>query len=257
MQTAIHLLAIGSRYATPVWLLLTALATLAFAALAIPNRRQRRAARSARSERGRHRNIQLVAQVAELRRYADDLAGAAEEAARTALRLNADWEAAHRTAEAVWRAYDRVESDARRTAAATAFPVPDDSPGPDDIAGRRRFLHRKAAEAYRRGALSNEQYADVLLCRGAWDPRLHPADLEALLLRAASERLLRSYLAAAAVERVARRDADIAAATGQSLVAEASLAMLHSVEAWNLLTAGAPDGASRPISGTLPTLALP
>lgn len=227
MQTLLYQVIVGTPTAVTIWLLLIALATLLFCRLTAPAIQQRvRAARRQRQLADTARE-QLRAQAMELDRYAGELAVAARRSAVTAQRRRAEWVAAHRMTESVWRAYDRASVAAGAAVAATAYRRPTAEPrDPTERAARERHLRTAAGAAYRRGELSSRQYADVLLHRAGWDPNAHPADIEARLRCAASRQLLGAYQTAAAVERAAWRDAAIAAAARDSLREEAGAAAL-------------------------------
>ncbi|GLY21566.1 hypothetical protein [Micromonospora sp. NBRC 101691] len=161
---------------------------------------------------------------ADLRRYAEEVAVAAAGAAQTARRRRERWLTAQERVEQAWRAYDEAETTARRFAGATALPAPRTPRTPAEYVARERFLHRAAMAAYWRGDLSVRQLSDVFARRNGWDPRLHPVVQEAILHRVVRDLRRVEYRTAAERERVAWRQAEVAATAARSLAAEASLA---------------------------------
>jgi len=163
---------------------------------------------------------------ADLRRYADELAVAADRAARTAARQRADWLAAQAIREAAWRAYDAADADARRVLRAAAFPLPAAPLTDAELAYRERHLRNTATDAYRQRQLSTTQLGDLLAHRGGWDPQAHPIEQETMLRRAAQHGLLRAYRVAAELERAAWQAAETAAAASRCLTDQAFAAAL-------------------------------
>ncbi|MDG4818439.1 hypothetical protein O7628_23425 [Micromonospora sp. WMMD956] len=159
--------------------------------------------------------------VADLRRYADEVAVAAAGAAQNARRRRAAWTAAQDAAERAWQAYDEAETAARRFRDAGALPTPHTPRTPTEYAARERWLHHAATAAHLRGELSIGQLCDVFACRGGWDPRRHPVEQEVVLARAVRDGRLARYRAAAARERAAWDDAELAAVAARALAAEA------------------------------------
>ncbi|EEP74334.1 hypothetical protein MCAG_04661 [Micromonospora sp. ATCC 39149] len=159
--------------------------------------------------------------VADLRRYAEEVAVAAAGAAQTARRRRAAWMAAQDAAEQAWQAYDEAETAARRFRDAGALPTPRTPRTPAEYASRERWLHHAATAAHLRGELSIGQLCDVFARRGGWDPRLHPVQQEVVLARAVRDGRLARYRVAAERERAAWRDADLAAEAARALAAEA------------------------------------
>ncbi|XTZ16622.1 hypothetical protein ACQSSU_04310 [Micromonospora echinospora] len=162
--------------------------------------------------------------LADLRRYAEEVAVAAAGAAQTARRRRERWLTAQERVDQAWRAYDEAETAARRFAGATALPAPRTPRTPAEYAARERFLHRGAMAAYWRGDLSVRQLSDVFARRNGWDPRLHPVVQEAVLHRVVRDLRRVEYRTAAERERAAWRQAEVAATAARSLAAEAALA---------------------------------
>ncbi|NES31051.1 hypothetical protein GCE86_03875 [Micromonospora terminaliae] len=162
-----------------------------------------------------------AARLADLRRYADEVAVAAAGARQTARRRREQWAAAQDEADRAWRAFDEAEAAARRFANAGALPAPQTPRTPAEYAARERWLHHAAMTAHWRGDLSARQLADVLAHRNGWDPRRHPAEQEIVLARAVREARRAGWAAAAERERRAWRDAELAAEAARTLAAEA------------------------------------
>ncbi|SCL48661.1 hypothetical protein GA0070606_1344 [Micromonospora citrea] len=162
-----------------------------------------------------------AAEAADLRRYAEEVAVAADRAARTARRLRADWLAAQEAVGRAWQAYDEAETAARRFTGAALLPSPRTPRTPAEYAARERWLHHAAMAAHWRGDLTARQLSDVFGHRAGWDPRRHPAEQEIVLARAVRDAKRAGYRAAAERERLAWRDADLAAEAARALAAEA------------------------------------
>ncbi|MFI5486934.1 hypothetical protein [Micromonospora echinaurantiaca] len=159
--------------------------------------------------------------LADLRRYAEEVAVAATRAAQTARRRRADWLAAQAEVERAWQAYDEAETAARRFVGAAALPAPRTPRTPAEYAARERWLHHAAMAAHWRGELSARQLSDVFCHRAGWDPRRHPVQQEIVLARAVREQRRAGYRLAAERERSAWRDAELAAEAARALAAEA------------------------------------
>ncbi|MFJ6154700.1 hypothetical protein [Micromonospora profundi] len=162
-----------------------------------------------------------VAEAADLRRYAEEVAVAAARAAQTARRRRAAWLTAQEQVEQTWARYDEADALARRFAGAGALPTPRTPRTPAEYAIRERYLHRAAMAAYWRGDLTMRQLGDVFGHRHGWDPRRHPVEQEVLISRAARETRRADYEAAAGRERAAWRDAELAASAARALAEEA------------------------------------
>ncbi|MEQ4301478.1 hypothetical protein ABNF97_08815 [Plantactinospora sp. B6F1] len=167
------------------------------------------------------RRERLAARAAELHRYAEEVAVAAERSAVTAQRRRDEWLAAQEAVEAAWQAYEVADAAARRVGAAAVLPEPRTPRTPAEYADRERFLHRAVMAACTRKELTVLQLSDALANRNGWDPRRHPAEQEIVLRRVARDSLRAAYLAAEERERTAWRDAEVAAAAARSLRDEA------------------------------------
>jgi len=166
----------------------------------------------------------------ELDRFADEMAVAAERSTVTAERRHDQWQAAQRTREAAWDAFNAADLEVRRLERAAAFPITFPDTASDDVeeepdavalARQERYLKRMVGRAYERGEISGKQLREALAHRGGWDPRRHPFELQLVLRRLVRERRLRAYQEAAAVEQAAWHTADLAAAARSALHAEA------------------------------------
>lgn len=162
--------------------------------------------------------------LADLRRYAEEVAVAATRAAQTARRRRADWLAAQAEVERTWQAYDEADTAARRFLGAAPLPAPRTPRTPAEYAARERWLHHAAMAAHWRGELSARQLSDVFGHRAGWDARRHPVQQEIVLARAVREQRRAGYRAAAERERSAWRDAELAAEAARALAAEACAA---------------------------------
>ena len=187
-----------------IWTILLIAVAAATAFLAVPRRAAALAADPRAGERA------LAAEQAER----------AERAAEVAGRLRADWLCAQERVDATWAAFDAADRDARRAAAASAFPILRQRRTRAELADRERNLHRMATAACRRRELSIGQLNEVLAHRGDWNPRRHPVAQEAALRAAVREHRFAAYRAATGQERQAWQEAERAAATLRSLRAE-------------------------------------
>ncbi|MEH0823495.1 MULTISPECIES: hypothetical protein [unclassified Micromonospora] len=160
-------------------------------------------------------------ELADLRRYAEEVAVAAAGAAQTARRWREAWLAAQEEVDRAWEAYDEAETAARRFVGAAALPAPHTPRTPAEYAGRERWLHQAAVAAHWRGELPVERLRDVFAHRDGWDPRRHPVEQEVLLARAVRDGRRDAYRVAAGRERSAWRDAELAAEAARALAAEA------------------------------------
>ncbi|MFG2057275.1 hypothetical protein ACGFI9_24975 [Micromonospora sp. NPDC048930] len=167
-----------------------------------------------------------AARLADLRRYADEVAVAAAGAAQNARRRREQWLAAQGEADRAWRGYDEAEAAARRLAGAAVLPAPRTPRTPAEYALRERWLHHAAMTAHWRGDLTARQLADVLAHRNGWDPRRHPAEQEIVLARAVRDHRRAGWRAAAEREQRAWRDAELAAEAARTLAAEAYAAAM-------------------------------
>jgi hypothetical protein len=190
-------------------------------------RRRRRAMLATNARTVSLQVTRVVDELADLRRYAEEVAVAATRAALTTQRRRAEELAAQRTQDAAWRAYDEAEAAARRAVAAGAFPIRATPMTEAELTYRRRYLRTTATTAYQRGELSVEQLSDVLLHRNGWDPSRHPFEQEAMLRRAGLPRLLHAYQVASESTAAAERATDLAARAERSLAEEALDAALR------------------------------
>jgi len=243
-EAAKHDFIASLQHALLVWLALIALAAVGFTIVTgVTNRglhlKQRWLDRKARKAAWAERRIEKTRSerqtLRELRRYAEEVAVAAERAAVMARRRHAEWLAVQRTQEAAWRAYELADQNVRRYEEAALFPaLAEEHEAPADefeIAYRRRRLHRVATAAHERGELSAVQLSDALFHRNGWDPALHPFEQDAMLRQVVRERRLHAYQEASTIERSAWHAADMAAAARRSLEDEAFTAALRARQA--------------------------
>ncbi|MER7002353.1 hypothetical protein ABT297_04800 [Dactylosporangium sp. NPDC000555] len=234
------------QYALAIWLTLLAAVTITFLVLTALSRRGsgdpswwtrlRKAIRDPEAARERQAKVERSArEIEELRRYCAEIAVAAERATVMAERRRAEWEAAQRTQEAAWRAYEETEQSVDRLRRANAFPMTEDDP---QI--RRRHLVRIANAAHGRGEISAADLADALMHRNGWDPAAHPFVQELTLRRVVRDRRFQAYHEASEVERQTANAADMASAAKRSLDDEAFDAALRLRKA----TAVAPEWSS-------------
>ncbi|NJP32650.1 hypothetical protein [Micromonospora thermarum] len=210
MNTVLHEFLIDVPRATAIWSALLVLALTTLTVLAARPERDQPAAEPP-----------PVDETADLRRYAEEVAVAAAGAAQTARRRRDAWLTAQEEADRAWQAYDEAETAARRLTATAALPTPRTARTPAEYAARERWLHQAAVAAHWRGDLSARQLGDVFGHRDGWDARLHPVEQEIVLTRAVRDGKLAAYRAAAAAERAAWRDAEVAAEAARTLAAEA------------------------------------
>jgi len=151
---------------------------------------------------------------------AEQRALAAQRAAEAAHRRRAEWLRAQEQVDAAWAAFDAADREARRVAAAAAFPIFQQRRTRAELADRERNLHRTATAACRRRELSIEQLYEVLAHHDGWNPRRHPVAQEAALRAAVREHRFAAYQAATEQERQAWQAAERAAATLRKLRAD-------------------------------------
>ena len=149
--------------------------------------------------------------------HAAERAGAVEHALEVSRRRRDDWLLAQEQVDATWAAFDAADREARRVAAAAAYPIFKQRRTNAELADRERNLHRTALAACRRQELSIVQLNEVLAHRGSWNPRRHPVAQEATLRAAVRENRFAAYQAAAVQERQAWHEAEMAAATLRNL----------------------------------------
>ncbi|MBO4208783.1 hypothetical protein [Micromonospora echinofusca] len=178
----------------------------------------------------------------DLRRYAGEVAVAADRAAATARRRRAEWLAVQDAVESTGRQLDEADAEVRRLVRATAFGVPRTPRTPAEYADRERFLHRAAMAAYWRRELSVAELSDVFTHRNGWDPRRHPVEQELVLRTVVRDRLHARHRAAVQRERDAWRAAELSAVAARSLREEAFAAAVRAHRAYSVPVPGpAPD----------------
>jgi hypothetical protein len=168
--------------------------------------------------------------LADLSRYAAEVAVAASRAAVTAERRRQEWRAVHNAQAAAWRAYEAADRAARRAILAAAFPIPEgDDPAvsAEEARWRERYLLRAATSAYHRGELTIEQLSAAMMHRDGWNPHLHPIEQDLILRCTGRSRLLRTYQEVSEIERIAWHQAEMAAVAQRSLNEEAFAAALR------------------------------
>ncbi|MEU5944800.1 hypothetical protein ABZ793_04485 [Micromonospora sp. NPDC047465] len=222
METVVYQFLIEVPRAAAIWSALLLLALTVLAVLVARPERVRPA-----DEPVAPPAVDPAAEAADLRRYAEEVAVAAGRAARTARRRRADWLAAQEEADRAWRAYDEAETAARRFTGAAALPAPRTPRTPAEYAARERWLHQAAVAAHWRGDLSTRQLREVFGRRAGWDPRRHPVEQEIALARAVRDARRAEHRAAAERERLAWRDADLAAEAARALAGEAYAAAVR------------------------------
>ena len=245
MQIPVHSLLLGMREALAIWIVLVASITAGIGWFACAKAPARPSGPPSPRRTGNIRADRAAAEAGDLRRFAEEVAVAAGRAGTRMDQAREVWLAALRTQEAAWRAYDAIHAAAGRVIRASVFPVPTVPGTPEEFAVRRRYLHKAATEAYRRGELSDEQLADALAHRNGWNPCLHPIEQNELILRYGQHRLLRAYQAASTVEREAWHAIEVAAAGKRSLDDEAHAATARVVRIEDRLAATRPSGRRR------------
>src|SRR5439155_5880439 len=134
----VHDLLLGMREALAIWLVLVTSVTAGIGAFAYAQAPARRAPATG----GRRTGSRLADQAGDLRRYAEEVAVAAERAGAGATRAREAWLAALRTQEAAWRAYEAINAATGRVIRASAFPVPTVPGTREEFAARERYLHK-------------------------------------------------------------------------------------------------------------------
>ena len=168
VEIAVHSLLLGVREALLIWSLLVVVILVPMATFAYRSRTPHPPAPKARPQRPA-RVKAAVRSTDDERRYAGEVAVAADRSATTAAYRRVEWLAAQRTRDAAWRAYEAASAARRRVERATAFRLPYSPLTADERVARERYLHKAANEAYRRGELSAEQLIDVLSHRAGWE----------------------------------------------------------------------------------------
>ncbi|HEX8627016.1 MAG TPA: hypothetical protein VF755_02455 [Catenuloplanes sp.] len=247
METNVDSVLVDLSQAAAIWLGLLVVAVSALALLSAPGMRRRP---GAAADPGRP----TTTREQEARRYAEEVAVAAGRAAVTARRRRLEWLATHDAVEAAWQAFDAIDNEARRLAAAAIFPLPRTARTPAEFADRERYLHRAATAACRRRELSVRQLSDALGHRNGWDPRRHPVEQQVVLCRVSRDHLLGAYRTVSAAERAAWHAAEVAAVAAASLREEALAAAVRAAGLEPLTAAdrsalawrGAPTARRRP-----------
>lgn len=176
-------------------------------------------------QRGRElpRRAARLAERAERERHAAGLAARARPAAAHAAAARERAAAAERARTGAWRELDRAhrahdEAGRRHVQAAHRSGAgPPDQPGQPDLVAA-------ALAAYRRGDLSGEQMWRVVRWSSGGDPDRERCERELLAARAAQREALLRYRAAAARERAALAEAEVAELAARALAEEAAAA---------------------------------
>jgi hypothetical protein len=221
MTLPLHHLLLEVRTAVAIWFVIVGLGLASCTFLFVPAAREWYRRHRGRVARVRAHRAALVAEADELNRYAEQAAAAAADAELIARRRQAEWEAVHRAREEAWHAYLAADTRAGRLMPAAAFPVPDGV----HVAEGGTYLRRVATQAYRKGDLSVAQLTEILPHGRSWYP--HPADQEIALRRIARQRRRDAYLTVTELELTARRTADIAFVTRDTLRHEALAAAVR------------------------------
>jgi hypothetical protein len=241
VEVMMHRLAAEIPGAITIWLTLITICVAAFVVLArLAYGRPRGAAPRLRLSdfttreitwAGWNRASPPASDVADARRYAEEIATAAGRAGVTAVQRRAEWLRAQQVMEVAWLVYENAESTARKAGERAAFPVLATPLTATEYEERERYLHRAAYAARLCGELSTDELLDALSHRNGFNPSLHPCQQDAVLARAARDRMHSMYQNAAAAERAAWYQADLAAASKQSLDNEAFRAALQARDA--------------------------
>ncbi|MEU4563205.1 hypothetical protein AB0F72_32910 [Actinoplanes sp. NPDC023936] len=190
--------------------------------------------RRLRRDRSRRRE-----QALEAVRYAAEVRVAAERAHNAAQRWQEIWRQAEEHAEGAWQAWRNAEEQLERTREAAAFPAPRSPQTPAEYADREQALRRMLQAAADRGDLPAEAVTMLQAAAdrgelpagaagsravggeaavsGGWNPRSHPVEQELQVHRAIAAHRHRLYRQAVAAEQAAWHDAQLAAATRDSL----------------------------------------
>jgi hypothetical protein len=208
MDSALQTLVSAVPQAAAIWLIILLLLAVAVATAKVP------------------RGLLPESPDKEENRYAAELETAAVQAAETAGRRRAEWLSAQDAVEAAWSAYEEADRLARRTSAATAYPLLSRRRKPGENTDRQRYLHRAATQLCRTHDLSIAQLNDVYAHRG-WNPRLHPVQQEAVLRDAVRAHRFAAYRQAVEREQAAWRSVEAAAEAVRDLRAEAASARLR------------------------------
>ncbi|MEV6349033.1 hypothetical protein [Actinoplanes sp. NPDC051851] len=224
----------------------------------------------AREAEHRHRVEEAVSSA----RYAAELRVAADQAACAVDRWQSQWETAAARSAATFQAWHAADTRLHRTRAAAPFHTPFTDQTPSEYADRERYLHLAVRAAADRGELPTTAVADALTTRsespttpapaltstpipapaptsdpapafapapaavpvgGAWDARLHPAEQELVVHRAAATHLAALHRAARTAERRAWDDLQRATRNRDHLRREGTRATIHAASLRHLL----------------------
>ncbi|MEV0898947.1 hypothetical protein [Actinoplanes sp. NPDC049802] len=174
--------------------------------------------------RRREDRARLHAEAVEARRYADVLLVVTARAISAADRWQRHWQQTEQDAAEAWQAWQDAEERLDRVRAAAAFRTPRTRRTAAEFADREKYLHQAAAAAVERGDLPATVLADLVAGEGGWNPRLHPVEQELVLHRGFAAVRRHLYQRAAAVEETAWHDAQLAAASRDSLRRETAAA---------------------------------
>lgn len=229
---------------TVIWLVLIVFGLLALGAMAVPRGVRRPGQLGAwLASFGRQKQAaaeRRLGQAQEAARYASEIAVAVAGAAATAERRRAECRRAQEKVERAWRAHRAADAALDRQRRAAAYGPATDAATDEE---RAQALRRAAKAAYRRGDLSDTQLLDALTGRNGWNPRLHPAEQELVLARAAVRHRFAEYQAALDDEDECWRAADIATAAVRSLRREAGSAGAQAEAAFRALPSMRPATA--------------
>ncbi|MEV6343269.1 hypothetical protein [Actinoplanes sp. NPDC051851] len=210
------------------WVVLMLLSLPALLLLAAPRalRSPRQAAVETVGALRRYRRELAVrrAKATEAARFADEVSVAAERADEAAQRWHDCWAQADRHVDEVWQAWQDAERELARMRVAGAFRLCASQRTTAEYADRERYLHRAVRDAVDRGDLPAATLTEVLAGRGDWDARRHPVEQELVVQQAVVAHRERVYRQAAAAERTAWHDAQLALSARGSLRHEAGRA---------------------------------
>jgi hypothetical protein len=226
----------GTPDVTVVWLLLILVAVAATFWIFSPGLRQRTRDAERLRMAGIQRRERLGQRAADDRRYATEVAVAAQRARDRELQLRAAWLAVQGKAETAWRAYDAAEAELLRVVPAGAIPL-----SPDDEERWEHELDRAATAACLRGELSPLDLSEALSRRGAWDGHRHPADQEIAIRRRIRTGCYAAYRTIATREHGAWDAYTTAAIQARSLHDEAFAALNRARQTDELLAVATAD----------------
>jgi hypothetical protein len=172
--------------------------------------------------RWRREQERIRRDAAERVRFSDEVRVAAARAQDAAQRWHTYWQEAEERSGHAWRTWQLAEQRVRRVRAGAAWAVPESDLDQPERADRERFLLRAVRAAVERGDLPAAALAAARAGRAGWDPRLHPAQQELVVLRAIARHREQAHQRAAAAERSAWHDAQLAVSARESLRREAA-----------------------------------